>query len=657
MMPRLLIGAALAFWGWRTGNYAAAVLLAILAEAPRSMRARFELGQAEFMHVATLCNVIFLSALGWLFVTVEPPRVARTVLTTLLWMPAILMPLLLAQQLSSAGRIPLSSLFTYVRKQVRRDAALRDPQVDLAPIYFAVCLVAAGIPNVRDAAFYVGVVVLTAGALFAHRPRHASLATWAGALLLAAGAGYVAHRNLNAAQAWIEDWVSERYLRGMAADPSRTTTDLGTVGRLKLLDTIVLRVYASDADAPNLRLLHRASFTTLSGTAWVARNAPLAPLVPQANGTTWQITAAAPERTVRIVTRLERGSALLALPPGTVRISDMAASVVRASPLGTVEADLGGDWAPYVAESVAESAGGLAGYPPPRAEDLQIPERERAEFTKLAAELGLKALAPAERLQRVQEYFATFSYSTWRDDAVPLGATPLGDFITRTKSGHCEYFAGATALLLRAAGIPSRYATGFAMYEYSTLEKAYVVRARHAHAWTRAYIDGRWLDVDTTPPSWAPAEDARAPFWEKLADLARWAGFRWSQRGDFEPGPGTYALLVVLIAVFSWRLFRIKRAAQASASTAAARHAFGGADSEFYAVEKAFAARYGARSPDEPLARWTTRVAEKIDAARSESLNAALALHYRYRFDPAGLAPAERGALRAHCLALAGALD
>jgi len=50
-------------------------------------------------------------------------------------------------------------------------------------------------------------------------------------------------------------------------------------------------------------------------------------------------------------------------------------------------------------------------------------------------------------------------------------------------------------------------------------------------------------------------------------------------------------------------------------------------------------------------------VSEKIDAARSESLNAALALHYRYRFDPAGLAPAERGALRAHCLALAGALD
>ncbi len=653
MMPRLLVGAALAFWGWRTGNYFAAGLLVVLAEAPRVVRARFELGQPEFMHVATLCNVIFVSLLAFLFITVEPPRVARTVLTTLLWMPAILMPLLLAQQLSSAGRIPLSSLFTYVRKQRARDPAIADSQVELAPIYFAVCLVAAGIPNQRDAGFYVGIVALSAWALAAHRPRHASLVSWGAVLIVAAGAGYVAHRNLNAAQAWIEEWVSERYLRGMAADPSRSTTDLGTVGRLKLLDTIVLRVYATDADAPHLRLLHRASFSTLSGTTWLARNAPLAPVTPDANGTTWRFSETAPERSVRIVTRLERGRALLALPPGTVRLTEMAASAVRASPLGTVEADLGGDWAPYV----AEAAGGLDAYPAPRAEDLQIPERERAEFQRLADELGLKAVAPAERLRRVREHFAGFSYATWRDAPVPRGSTALGDFIGRSKSGHCEYFAGASVLLLRAAGIPARYATGFAMYEYSTLENAYLVRARHAHAWTRAYVDGHWLDVDTTPPSWAVTEDARAPFWEAIADLARWAGFRWSQRGDFQPGPGTYTLLAVLIAVFSWRLVRIKRASQQPASAAGARRSFGGADSEFYAVEKTFATKYGARAPDEPLARWLARVANQLGAAQQRSAADALALHYRYRFDPAGLAPQERGALRANCLALARALD
>ena len=70
------------------------------------------------------------------------------------------------------------------------------------------------------------------------------------------------------------------------------------------------------------------------------------------------------------------------------------------------------------------------------------------------------------------------------------------------RAGHCEYFAASTTLLLRAAGIPARYATGFAVMEYSPLEAAFVVRARHAHAWSRAWNGERWVDLDTTPPSW-----------------------------------------------------------------------------------------------------------------------------------------------------------
>ena len=157
----------------------------------------------------------------------------------------------------------------------------------------------------------------------------------------------------------------------------------------------------------------------------------------------------------------------------------------------------------------------------------------------------------------MQEHFAGFAYATYRDTPVPAGSTALGDFLRRSRSGHCEYFAAATTLALRAAGIPTRYATGFAVYEYSALENAYLVRARHAHAWAQAHVDGRWVDVDTTPPSWIEAEERRAPLWEGLADLARWAGFRWSQRGALELGPAAYAVLALLIGVFGWRLARV----------------------------------------------------------------------------------------------------
>jgi transglutaminase-like putative cysteine protease len=651
-MPRFLLGVALLWWGWRSGNYLSGALLAVLAEAPRMLRARYELGDEDFRRIATLCTIIFVALLAWLFASAEGPRTAYAVLTTLLWLPAVLMPLLLAQLLSSAGRVPLSAMFRYVRKLKQRNPATFDPPVDLLPIYFAIVLVASSIPNQRDAFFYAGAVLLVGWALATQRAAHVSPGAWLASLAIAAAAGFAAHSGLNDAQTWLEDWISERLLRGMAGDPYRSTTDLGSVGKLKMIDSIVLRVYASDADAPHFRLLHRASFTSLVGNTWLARNAPLASLQPQEDGTTWRLAEGPAQRTVRIVTRLERGKALLALPPGTLRIADMAAATVRHNALGAIEAELGGDWAPYVAEAGTP----VEGYAMPRLEDLQIPERERLEFDSLARELGLAGLPAAAIAGRVQHHFASFAYATYRDSAVPAGATALGDFVRRSKSGHCEYFAAATTLLLRAAGVPARYATGFAVYEYSKLEAAYVVRARHAHAWTRAYVDGSWVDLDTTPPSWAAAEDERAPLWERFADFVRWAGFRWSQRGPLELGAGMVGLLCVLLGVFAWRLTRVKRAT-APATGSALPRARRGDDSDIYELERALARKYGARASGEPLAAWTRRLARALNPSTREALGDAVTLHYRYRFDPAGIDTSTRQALRSKCKAIALNLD
>ncbi|MEJ2175468.1 MAG: transglutaminase-like domain-containing protein, partial [bacterium] len=228
--------------------------------------------------------------------------------------------------------------------------------------------------------------------------------------------------------------------------------------------------------------------------------------------------------------RLESGKAVLALPAGVLEVLQLPAETLETNALGTVRASVGGDWAQYVVEA-GETIHDVSA---PTRDDLAIPDAERATLERVAARLGLAGLAPAEAVNRVRRHFAAYSYTTYLDAPPPRGATALADFLERTKSGHCEYFATATTLLLRAAGVPTRYATGFAMLEYSTLEEAYVVRARHAHAWTRAWVDGRWIELDTTPPSWFGVEEERAPLWQGLSDLLRWAGFRWSQRAPFE---------------------------------------------------------------------------------------------------------------------------
>ena len=272
-LPPFVLAAALAFWGWRSGNYGSCVLLAVLLEAPRFLRLRFELSYRDFTRVAQLCTVIFVGLLAYLLATVEQPRVARAVLTTMLWLPAVLAPLVLTQRLSTGGLLPLSALFRYLRKMRERDPSYQETALDFAPIYCAIILIAASIPNQRDISFYVGIVLVACWALAGARPLHARLAPRVAALVAAITLGYAGQAGLSRAQAWLEDWVSDWYLAGMVSDPYRNRTDMGSVGRLKMIESIVLRVYPQAPDTAAPKLLHLASFNALEGNSWVARRA------------------------------------------------------------------------------------------------------------------------------------------------------------------------------------------------------------------------------------------------------------------------------------------------------------------------------------------------------------------------------------------------
>jgi hypothetical protein len=282
--------------------------------------------------------------------------------------------------------------------------------------------------------------------------------------------------------------------------------------------------------------------------------------------------------------------------------------------------------------------------------DLRLPLREAPLITAIAAELGLASMSPARAVAAVGAHFArSFRYSTWSGDRL-ASATALENFLRRSHAGHCEYFATATALLLRAAGVPTRYAVGYSVQEFSRLEGAYVARARHAHSWTLAYVDGRWLDVDTTPPAWVEEERPSA-VWESLGDVWSWIVFQFS-RWRWSEGDGGVArylvwLLVPLALVLAWRIHastRVKRRASPPLPPEPAR-AHPGDDSEFYVIERCLAAAGLGRRPSEPAAVWVRRL------PRADDLEQIVALHDRYRFDPEGLSAGERGALRAKATA------
>jgi transglutaminase-like putative cysteine protease len=81
------------------------------------------------------------------------------------------------------------------------------------------------------------------------------------------------------------------------------------------------------------------------------------------------------------------------------------------------------------------------------------------------------------------------------------GPDPLADFLFNVKTGHCEYFSTAMAVMLRTKGIPARVVNGFLPGEYNSAAGAYTVRQSDAHSWVEVYFpeNRMWVTFDPTP--------------------------------------------------------------------------------------------------------------------------------------------------------------
>lgn len=81
--------------------------------------------------------------------------------------------------------------------------------------------------------------------------------------------------------------------------------------------------------------------------------------------------------------------------------------------------------------------------------------------------------------------------------APPEGEDPVVYFLNVSRRGYCMHFASAAALLLRSAGIPARYVTGYVADLKSGRAS---VPDSNAHAWVEVYLPGYgWEPVEVTP--------------------------------------------------------------------------------------------------------------------------------------------------------------
>ena len=77
-------------------------------------------------------------------------------------------------------------------------------------------------------------------------------------------------------------------------------------------------------------------------------------------------------------------------------------------------------------------------------------------------------------------------------------------FLREGEAGYCVRFATAAAVLLRAAGVPARYVTGYLLE--AKAGETVMVTEENAHAWAEYYEPNLdvWLPLEATPASAAP---------------------------------------------------------------------------------------------------------------------------------------------------------
>jgi hypothetical protein len=149
---------------------------------------------------------------------------------------------------------------------------------------------------------------------------------------------------------------------------------------------------------------------------------------------------------------------------------------------------------------------------------------------ELARAITVSATNNYDRAAALQSYLRNnFQYTL--DPPAIEPADPIGSFLFRSKSGYCEYFAAAMAVMLRTLNVPSRLVNGFQTGAYNRIGKDFVVRARDAHSWVEVYFTGYgWIPFDPTPADPHPILPGE---WDDYIDTAALLWNEWIINYDF----------------------------------------------------------------------------------------------------------------------------
>ena len=196
-------------------------------------------------------------------------------------------------------------------------------------------------------------------------------------------------------------------------------------------------------------------------------------------------------------------SRLLPVPPTTTAVHGLAGAAVvgqegvlasRASTAGTTYTVRAG----Y--DTAVPSDGSQLATSDPRLKRYLALPAEPSVVRQLAQQAVGAATTPAAEAQALVNWFHSGQFRYTLSPPATKGSNPLVQFLTVTKAGYCEQFAGAYGVLARTLGIPTRLVAGFTPGRAGPGD-SFTVTGADAHVWPQVYLgpDAGWVSVEPTP--------------------------------------------------------------------------------------------------------------------------------------------------------------
>lgn len=610
MIDLFAILSVILFWGFQTNNIIFAIILIIFLGFPLFINSKNNFSFPLFKF-ASLVSYFLLFIVIYYYLNNNTSFFLGGVLK---WSPLILLPLVSLELYSYDKKILVKSLLIFVANDNKKVKIL---------YYYIFFVVLAASLGKKGLIFYVSISVFFAILLFFIKPKRYRFATWLIIFVLLMFSSFIVQNGVSDLHKKLVDTLIN-FLMGIDnnnIDISKSSTRIGSIGKLKLSDKIIYRLKADKNNYP--WYLREATYTKYFNGDWVAPESKFLNFNDDLcsykfkNKKTLKATLFGEFEKTSILPLHTRISKLIRRK-NKETFSKNELMVIKREGVETNSISF-----EYYKDNISCLDKKFS------RNDLAIPKNEKFYIDNFIRKAHLSSKTPVMKvLKRLNRIFNTkYKYSLNLKKGKRIKSA-LGNFLLETKAGHCEYFATATTLILRELGIPARYTVGYSVQEYSELENAFIIRQRHAHAWVRVLVNNEWYNFDTTPSSWLEIENKKFAFYYKIYDYLSYIEYKFKNSSIWSFTKKNYQYSIVFLTII-FIIIRYKNRNKQNKNKLIIKKS----SKIFKKIDKILKSKKIIRNKDIPIEIWLADLSDNDkELIKSTELNEIISQYYIIRF-------------------------